>query len=322
MESRLFASLAGASLALTSAPSAQEAVGPYVVTGVPTAVELVGGSVVNEDGWLNVADAPVSLAAAFTDPLVTTTGFANLYAGQTLEFRFTPGIVNEPGPDLLVLDARYDDGSISVRSSHDGFAASYVAGAIDGFTDTGITHAYHYGFNSDGPFPATVFAAPVDLSDLGVSECLLVESVRVTTENTSVDLLGVGALTSVNPSSIAVRLGTPPNPNALGADPAGGPYVGSSWSPSVDHASFYPSAILDLLVVSPTAVNVVQPGLGTILCDVAQGTQYAAPAGVPFEVRIAADCNLIGTAFCAQGASSGPAGVQLTNALDVVVGTH
>ena len=127
------------------------------------------------------------------------------------------------------------------------------------------------------------------------------------------------------PSSIAasevVRAGTPPNPIALLPGQSSGPVIGATWDPVVDHASFQPGALLDVLVLTTLPAN-LPSGMGTILCNVGAGSlSFGQLAGVPFSLPIPANCNLVGAKLCVQAASVNLASVALTNALDLTIGS-
>ena len=53
-------------------------------------------------------------------------------------------------------------------------------------------------------------------------------------------------------ASDIVRLGTPPNPFALLPGTTSGPVIGATWDPVIDHTTFLPSSVTDLLAFSAT----------------------------------------------------------------------
>lgn len=121
-----------------------------------------------------------------------------------------------------------------------------------------------------------------------------------------------------------VRLGVPPNPDALRPGSTSGPVLGATWDPWIDHASFFPNALVDVLVVNQLApVNVPSP-LGTLLCQIPSSTLVFTqfPIQTNFQVAIPSDCAFAGVEVCAQGASVGGGVIQATNALDLVLGTY
>ena len=119
-------------------------------------------------------------------------------------------------------------------------------------------------------------------------------------------------------ASESVRLGNPPNPAALMPGVSQAPLVGHVWDPVIDHSTFMPTATLDYLAIAPASAN-VPSSLGTLLCGPTSTVLITSP-GQPFEVQIPIDCVNVGLSLCAQGASLGAGGMQLTNALDIVIG--
>jgi hypothetical protein len=119
-----------------------------------------------------------------------------------------------------------------------------------------------------------------------------------------------------------VRLGTPPNPAALLPGLTSGPVIGATWDPVIDHTSFFPASVADLMSVNVLPTNLFI-GFGTLLCDLTSpGVIVSAVPGNPFSVPIPGDCSIVGVSFCAQAASFDVAGgYGLTNALDITLGT-
>ena len=125
------------------------------------------------------------------------------------------------------------------------------------------------------------------------------------------------------PSSETTRLGTPPNPNAFLPGVTSGPIIGATWDPVVDHSSFHPGAVLDILAIDLTGpINVTTPW-GTLLVGISpMPTMVSNPAGAPFGVAIPDDCGMVGLQSYTQVASWAPGTILLTNALDLVIGTY
>lgn len=139
-------------------------------------------------------------------------------------------------------------------------------------------------------------------------------------------LLGIIPTASGCPTTMAaietVRLGTPPNPAALLPGLTSGPVIGATWDPAIDHATFFPASVADLLSVNVLPTNLFI-GFGTLLCDLTSpGPIVSATPGNPFAIPIPGDCTIVGFSFCAQAASFDVAGgFGLTNALDITLGT-
>ena len=118
------------------------------------------------------------------------------------------------------------------------------------------------------------------------------------------------------------RLGEPANPSALLGGASGAPAVGGLWEPRVDHASFEPNAVLDILVVGVGSTNQAGPN-GTVLVDLSAYTVWqSVPAGQPFQLRAPSDCAFVGLTYYAQAASVDASGqYALTNGLDLLLGS-
>ena len=97
------------------------------------------------------------------------------------------------------------------------------------------------------------------------------------------------------------------------------PLIGATWDPVIDHSSFFPGALIDVLALSVVQLNVPTP-FGTLLCD--PTVILAGLSGAPFAFAIPANCSLAGFALCAQGASTDGISILLTNALDTIVGSY
>jgi hypothetical protein len=139
------------------------------------------------------------------------------------------------------------------------------------------------------------------------------------------DCNGNGVPDECEPSVELVRLGTPPNPDALRPGATSGPVLGKVWDPAIDHSSFMPAAAFDFLSLSAAPLN-IPTEFGTLLCTPALYT-FVNPASAPFAVSIPSDCSFLGAPLCFQGASwdgtevSGTS-LRLTSALDVTLGEH
>lgn len=118
-------------------------------------------------------------------------------------------------------------------------------------------------------------------------------------------------------SAQVVRVGAPANPVALMPGVSSGPVIGTTWDPVIDHSSFFPTALIDVLALSFVPVNVSSP-FGTVLCN--PDVLFAGVPGTPFQFILPANCSLAGLTFCAQGASTDGVSIVVTNGLDVVVG--
>ncbi len=123
----------------------------------------------------------------------------------------------------------------------------------------------------------------------------------------------------LGPATETVRLGQPPNPDVLRPGQTSGPVIGRTWDPVIDHSTFMPDASLDVLVITPDAVN-LPIGFGTLLCDGPSLTVASQP-GTPFPVPVPNQPILIGISLCSQAVSLNASSLRLTNALDFTLGT-
>ena len=122
----------------------------------------------------------------------------------------------------------------------------------------------------------------------------------------------------------SLRLGTPPNPNVFLPGQTSGPIIGQVWDPVVDHTSFFPGALFDLVAITSGPIPVDIPSIyGTFLCDLTGALIFKKkPAGVPFTIFIPNDCTLLGVSVCTQAFSvDALGGLLFTNAIDITIGT-
>ncbi len=127
-----------------------------------------------------------------------------------------------------------------------------------------------------------------------------------------------------NLATETIRAGTPPNPVALMPGLTSGPVLGSVWDPVIEHTTFVPGALIDVLALMQNPLQIYVPPLGTLLCDPSAilVSKTVAP-GAPFAVPIPFKCAFLGLAVCTQGASvDGLGALHLTNALDATFGTR
>jgi hypothetical protein len=179
-------------------------VGGYALAAAPVEAKLVagGGAFL---GSMNLVEEALSVSDAFSGMPVADSGYGNSDADSIFELRFEHGALrNGPGHDLVVFEARYNEGAYALSTSHDGFAAELVLASGD-FTDTLEDRDFFFfdGSSPTGPYPSDLFATPVDLSDLGVPADAVVERVQVRTLIYGCDFAGVGSLASVFQGDLA-----------------------------------------------------------------------------------------------------------------------
>jgi hypothetical protein len=175
----------GFALLVAPTVSGQETIGPFYIGQAPaSATGSLGGGV-----WGNVVNTPVTINEAFSGFSIIDDGWINISSGDFYEVTFVPPVFNGDGPDVVVFDAHYDFGDYTLRTSFDGFSASFVPGD---WGDYGLDRAYYYG--GSGPAQADIWGSPVDLSNVGVPPGGTVSVIRLTANNNSCDPLGVGVI--------------------------------------------------------------------------------------------------------------------------------
>lgn len=191
---------------IASATHAAETVGTWELESPDSAIFYTSFF---HNYWLNTTNDPISPNEAFTGPGMLERGWANLTEGQGLDFVFNSGVLNVAGNDLVMLDARFDDGEYFISSSYDGFSSSILLSDIM-FTDTNETRSYHFGQNNAGPFEADIWGAAFDLSALGVSEGESVSVIRVTAASNQTDPIGLGRVVPAPSTSLICIAGIMP----------------------------------------------------------------------------------------------------------------
>ncbi len=234
--------------------------------------------------------------------------------------------------DTVVVSANTEDGGATGVGGEDNDNTSGDSGAVYAFVRLGTTWAQQAYVKASNTGQGDWFGYSVSMS----GDTLLVGAIREDSNATGVNgdetdnsAGNSGAAyvlekicSQIVPSAEVVRLGTPPNPNALLPGQTNGPVVGVVWDPVIDHTTFYPQSVLDILIISGIAVN-IPTASGTLLCDVSTPPiRITSGPGVPFIIPIPPSCTLPGAMLCSQGVSlDGVGGSALTNALDITFGT-
>ena len=174
----------------------------------------------------------------------------------------------------------------------------------------------------NGLFPGQEYGLIVGVASVDVNTTLVGGTEYLssfTYVNNSAFVVGGGTVT---PQEV-VRLGQPANPDAFRGGLTGGPAVGSSWYPYVDHGVFTPTATFDFLMLSIQPPINVPTSIGTLLCLVPPPSQiFSGPAQVPFALSVPLEPHLIGFSATTQAGSVAGGVPHLTNAIDIIVGTN
>ena len=138
--------------------------------------------------------------------------------------------------------------------------------------------------------------------------------------------VGVDYIALAQPCALSeevVRLGIPPNKNAFKPGLFGGPIVGTTWMPWVDHTEFMPNSLVDVMVVSTHHANLWFGIECTLLVDLNAFIMiYEKAPSEHFDLPIPMDQAYVGAKFHTQVGSLNIDGlIKLTNALDIKVGS-
>ncbi len=156
----------------------------------PASVQLISSTIGLYNALLTTANTVMNFEESLKESTVIEAGWANLANGTIVEFTFGNLVVNQPGVDFWLFEARYDAGNFNFSTDYNGFATQTSVGS---FIDTGLKRSYyvidHVG--TGGPYMASVFVAGIELSNLGVPNGAGVTKVRTITTNTGGDPLGL-----------------------------------------------------------------------------------------------------------------------------------
>jgi len=191
----IFILAVGLILVLAFSPSASATmIGAWDVQSAPTSASMFSGTTSGYiNGWLNTANAPITVNDALSGPNILDAGIANLY-NSSFQLTFGSGsVLNNAGDDLVLFDARYDPGYYAISSSYDGFS-NKLSILPSAFISTGESRSYYlegYPIQTS----ATIFGAAIDLSLLGIPDGADVTDFRIWSLNgTGSDLIGMGSL--------------------------------------------------------------------------------------------------------------------------------
>ena len=125
-----------------------------------------------------------------------------------------------------------------------------------------------------------------------------------------------------SPATVVKRFGFPANPDAFQATAGSQPLLGKVFSCHVDHTTFMPGAILDVVSMSLGQMN-LSTIHGTLLVDPTQqiGFQFTS-AGQVFDLKAPFDCAFAGLTVSLQVGSVAVDALELTNSLDLTLGTQ
>jgi len=251
------------------------------------------------EGRLHVFDVNPAVSEDFVNHgsfLTASSDIAGLHfdrsSGQMLIWHNTPTNVNS-----LEVSTLSSDATVGTLDGYLLYSSAMPAGNLEGLALVTTSACGDYG---SGTGERALFCT----RDGGANNLVLFEG------------FPCGASTETS------RLGTPPNPPALLPGASGGPTLGEVWEPVVDHGSFLTTAFADVLLFSTTSLNFDLGPKGTLLVGV-PFLNFApiVEAGEPFSIPIPFSCSLAGANLYVQAGSDDGFLFELTNALDVVLGT-
>jgi hypothetical protein len=286
------------------------ALSPFVLTATVRSVDM------NGDGAIDLIGAGLGTWGSFDQVVVmlndTSGGFIPFSAQpapKSLSYTGTNGIAfgdfsHDGRPDVLV-----GGGEDAVLYLNDG-AGRLLPGLRHGLGGQALWVASG-DFNGDDLR---------DVAGIALRMPVITLSEQVSVLFGQVGPSGCGAIIN---AVEAPRVGLPANPTAFFPGLTSKPVLGKTWDPRVDHTSFMPSALFDVVAVAVQSAN-VPTALGTLLCSLTPPLQlYTRPAGVPFAIPVPNVCELAGVVLIAQAGSMDVAGtIALTNALDITIGTY
>ncbi|MEO0650083.1 MAG: hypothetical protein AAFZ65_05350, partial [Planctomycetota bacterium] len=144
----------------------------------------------------------------------------------------------------------------------------------------------------------------------------------------SPDLDADGTLDACQGGAQEVRLGTPPNVDALRFGSSVGPMLSATYRPWIDHSGFLPGAELDFLSISLEQTNLPLAPYGTALGGFNPISSLTQAAGTTFDIALPPVSDLLGLELTFTGASVDydlpiPFGsltvLLLTNAIDATI---
>ncbi|QDU66234.1 hypothetical protein [Engelhardtia mirabilis] len=292
-------------------------------------IATAGSSVVTLDfdnvaGSTSVPIVGNEFLAELSCPILTDTSGNGIFVGNP-----APGQVpNPPSPPNMLSPACTPscEGVIRVSFSEPVRAVSAIFIDVEAdFASTGL------GLSLGAALPDVAFSSPQGqgtFSFLGVVSIVPFTAVDIhfatgaNIDGVLIDDLAYATTATHLLASETIRQGVPPNPAALSPGQTSGPVIGAMWDPVIDHTTFMPGALVDVLALGVGPVNIPAPPLGTLLCDPAGPLQLVqSAAGIPFSVLVPSDCSLVGVTLCTQGVSINATAIALTNGLDITIGT-
>lgn len=183
MHSHILSFLCAAALAAPLTAQASQTLGPWEVIPPGSAVMVSGGG--GLWGWANTSNSSLTFTESMIQSPIEDAGYANAPIGTVMDFVFVPGVVNVPGPDLVLFDLQYDIGVYRFATNYDAFATEVTVDTTGGTVVA--TQDYYYELGPAFPSTEDVVGVEIDLDLLGVPEGEAIIGFRLIADNDGCD---------------------------------------------------------------------------------------------------------------------------------------
>ncbi|MGB0952685.1 MAG: hypothetical protein ACPG31_05645, partial [Planctomycetota bacterium] len=224
MHSHILSFLCAAALAAPLAAQGSQTLGPWEVIPPGSSVLVSGGG--GLWGYANTTDTSWSFTESMIQSPIEDAGYANADIGSVMDFVFVPGVVNVPGPDLVLFDLQYDIGVYRFATNYDAFATEVTVDTTGGTVVA--TQDYYYELGPAFPSTENVVGVEIDLDLLGVPEGEAIIGFRLIADNDGCDPVCLAKIDRFTLSVPPLAAGTTAFFDAVGGTPSGTIGIGYS----------------------------------------------------------------------------------------------
>lgn len=217
MHSHFLPLLCAAALAAPLTAQDSQTLGPWEVS--PPGSAVVVGSGGGLWGWANTTGTSKSFTESMIEMPIEDAGYANAAIGTTMDFVFVPGVVNIPGPDLVLFDLQYDTGTYRIASNYDAFATEALIDTAGGTVVA--TQDFIYEIGAMIPTTEDVVGVEIDLDVLGIPEGEAVIGFRLIADNDGCDPACLAKIARFTLSVPPLSAGASVTFEATGGTPSG-----------------------------------------------------------------------------------------------------